>query len=158
MVRKTLTLISALVALFHIWLLASQVWQGELVDLALVARWVFAGGLIAALGSLRCRGASMFRGRQAVAIWLLAALLHGPAVARDFTVATPALPEVTTTLVQTVTSLTALGVVVLLTLVDIRRRASLSMRRLSPVDVPAFAGVLPPGSFLLQAPRPPPHS
>ena len=46
-------------------------------------------------------GTSIFRGRKAVAIWVLAALLHGPAVARRIDrLGEPALPEFVVTLTQ----------------------------------------------------------
>ena len=159
MVRKTLTLFGALLALFHIWLFAGQVWQGELVDLALVSRWLIAVGLVAALVSLKRRGASMFWGKRAVAIWLLAALLHGPALARDFDVTTPALPEVTATLVKTGTTLAGLaglGLLGLLVLAGGRRRASLAFRRLHTILTFVCGGPLSVDTYLAFAPRPPP--
>lgn len=156
MVRKGLTLIGALLVAFHVWLFGSQVWEGQLVDLALAARWILAGGLIVALANLRRRGMSTVWSRPAVAVWLLAALLHGPAIARDLDVTTPAMPEIVATLSQTVIGLTALTGVLLVGLAGLRRRAAQPLRRLALVTVPVCLGALPPGSFLHFAPRPPP--
>lgn len=156
MVRKALTLAAALLAAFHIWLFVGQIWSGEFVDLALVSRWVIAAGLIGALVTLHQRGLSLVRGRQAVAVWLLAALLHGPALARDVDLVAPSMPEVVTTLAQVAAGL-AVTSAVLLVLFAVRTGRSATTRQLSfgPVTS-AFVGALPPGSFLRFAPRPPP--
>jgi hypothetical protein len=99
----------------------------------------------------------MVWGRHAVALWVLAALLHGPAIARDVEIASPALPEVVATLSQTlISSLTALTGVLLIGLAGLRRRTAQPLRRLALATVPVRPGTLPPGSFLHFAPRPPP--
>jgi len=67
--------IGALLVAFHVWLFGSQLWDGQLVDLALGVRWLIAAGLVAALANLRRRGLSVVWGRHAVALWVLAALL-----------------------------------------------------------------------------------
>ncbi len=156
MVRKTLTLTGALLVAFHIWLFAGQVWQGEFVDLGLVSRWVISVGLVAALLTLHRRGVSIIRGRQAVAVWLLAGLLHGPALARDIDVTAPAIPEVVATLAQMTTGLMVLGGVFLLGLVGLRRRDTSLQRIRAILDAPVLVGALPQGSFLSFASRPPP--
>lgn len=158
-IRKFLTLAAALLAAFHLWLFAGQVWGGELVDLALVSRWIIAAGLVAALLHLRRRGVSLVRGRQPVAVWLLAALLHGPALARDLDVVAPSMPEVVATIAQTVTGLSVAGTLVLLLLALRRRRTGVpALRVLVTFDAPSFAGALPSQSFLRFAPRPPPRT
>ena len=69
-----------------------------------------AAGLVAALAALRRSGGSMFLGRKAVSIWLLAALLHGPAIAGDGRARrSPALPEAVTALMQIAAASIALG-------------------------------------------------
>jgi hypothetical protein len=83
---------------FHVWLLASQWAAGRLVsDPALLLRWAAALVLAAALFWLGREGSSLFS-RRAVVIWLLAALLHGPAVA-SHTEDLQTLPETGVTLV-----------------------------------------------------------
>ena len=157
MVRRVLTLAAALLAAFHLWLFAGQLWAGELVDLALVSRWTIAAGLVAALLHLRRRGVSLVRGRQPVAVWLLAALLHGPALARDIDVVAPSMPEVVATITQTVTLLTVAGSLALLLLALRRGRSGVpALRALSTLHASSFAGALPAHSFLRFAPRPPP--
>lgn len=157
MVRKSLTFAAALLAAFHLWLFAGQVWAGDLVDLALVSRWIIAAGLVAALLTLRRRGVSVVRSRQAVAVWLLAALLHGPALARDLDVVAPSVPEVVATFAQIVTGLSVAGTG-LLVLFSLRsgRAGVPALRALSSLDAPSFVGALPSRSFLRFAPRPPP--
>jgi hypothetical protein len=157
MVRKTLTLTGASLLAFHIWLFADQVWQGQFVDLALVSRWIIAGALVAALVILQRRGVSIIRGRQAIAVWLLAGLLHGPALTREIDVTAPAMPEVVTTLAQLTTGLTLLGVVLLIGVAGLRRRDISPLRALAALETPALFGALPQGSYLSFAPRPPPY-
>lgn len=158
MVRRVLAVSAGLLAAFHIWLFAGQLWAGELGDLALVTRWIIAAGLTAALLNLHRRGLSLVRGRHAVAVWLLAALLHGPALARTTGVDTPSLPEVVATMAQTVTAVGALASLLLL-LVSFRgaRSTALVWRRLSAFDAPLSFASLPP-SLPQFAPRPPPAS
>ena len=68
---------------FHGWLFAAQAAEGRLEDPWLVFRWLAALGLVAALASVRHAGGSIWN-RQGLAVWVLAALLHGPAMATDF--------------------------------------------------------------------------
>ena len=157
MIRKFLTLAAALLAAFHVWLFAGQLWAGELVDLALVSRWIIAAGLVASLLHLRRRGVSLVRGRQPVAVWLLAALLHGPALARDLDVIAPSMPEVVATITQTVALLSVAGSLVLLLLALRHRRSGVpALRAIFALHASSFAGARPAHSFLRFAPRPPP--
>ncbi len=157
MVRKTLTLTGALLVAFHIWLFGSQLWEGQLLDLTLATRWVIALGLAASLLHLHRRGISVFRSRQAIAVWLLTATLHGPALARDLNLTAPAIPEVVAILAQTTASLTGLAAMVLFGLASLRRGHRPSLVWTPRLDTPAVVGALPPGSFLRFAPRPPPN-
>ena len=81
MLQRTIAGAAGLLVLFHAWLLGSQLWDGQLAEPELVLRWVIAAGLILSLLVLRRSGAEMVLGRKAISIWLLAALLHGPAMA-----------------------------------------------------------------------------
>jgi hypothetical protein len=105
MIRRALLAAAALLVLFHAWIFAAQVLNGQLTDASLLFRWLVAGGLVAALVALRRHGISIFRGRRAVAIWVLAALLHGPAAARRLdTVGEPAVPDFVATLTEFATA------------------------------------------------------
>jgi hypothetical protein len=158
MFRRILATSGALLGAFHVWLFASQLWEGQLADLTLVLRWGIAIGLVAALLDLRRRGRSMLRGRPAIAIWVLAALLHGPALARDPATTTPALPEVATTLAQLVSAVTLCGTLLLLGLAGFRRRPQAPRFPFFCLAAPALAGHTSPTSYLPHAPRPPPHT
>jgi hypothetical protein len=148
------TAIGGTLVLFHGWLLGGQAWQGQLADPALTVRWLLAGALLVAFAALRQRGASIW-GRKAIALWLLAALLHGPAVTDlSMRLGSPALPEAVTTLAQiaAVSVILGVGLALLIALV-IRRSAPLLLstavgRFHSRGSRPAWA--------LPFAPRPPP--
>jgi len=156
MIRRALTAAGVLLVLFHGWLLADQAWAGALADLALVARWVIAGGLLLALCGLRRQGGSMFWGRKAIALWLLAALLHGPAVAQRLGAASdPAGPNVVATLVQVTLGTTLAAGVLFLGLLAVGRRRLTSPATTIRSDH-AFLGALVPGTYVLFSPRPPP--
>lgn len=114
MFRRIAALGGALLAGFHLWLLGNQAWSGELAEPDLLLRWLAAGALAGGLVSLRRRKLPLLLGRQAVAIWLLAALLHGPALADDLGgFATQALPEAVTSLLQTVAAAIGLALATL---------------------------------------------
>lgn len=109
MIRRSLTLVGAALAAFHVWLFAGQVWNGALSDPGLIVRWLVAAGLIGALITLKRQGESVFLSRKSVAIWVLAALLHGPALAsRIEAPGAPPVPEVVVTLTQTMAGLIGL--------------------------------------------------
>ena len=117
MLRRLPTALGGTLVLFHGWLLASQVWDGALSDPGLVLRWMVAAGLVMALAMLRRNGDSMFLGRKAISIWLLAALLHGPAVAGAAAAESPALPEAVTALLQIAAASIAVGLGLVLLIV-----------------------------------------
>ena len=98
--RTSAVVAGAVLVAFHGWLFASQIAAGRLEDPWLAFRWTVAAGLVAALAAIRRRGTSVWS-RQGVAVWVLAALLHGPAVATDFSdsINSLALPETVATVV-----------------------------------------------------------
>jgi len=156
MIRLSLALAGGALVAFHGWLFAVQMADGRLDDPWLVLRWITAALLAVALIAAR-RSESASFGRNAVAIWVLAALLHGPAISdlhADFN--SFALPEtVATTIVQLVSS-SALGAGLLLlaaVLFPLRRRAAIH-----DTMVPAFvhAGGRASEDSRPFAPRPPP--
>jgi len=157
MLRKALATAGLLVIAFHGWLLVSQLWTGELADLALAARWLVAGGLVWGLLQLRRQGEPVFFGRKAVALWLVAALLHGPALVERFTApGAPAVPEVVATVAKVAAGATALvGLILLVGVLASRRRRLLPVFTVLRSDH-ALEGALSPGTYFRFAPRPPP--
>jgi len=156
MFRRIVAAAGGLLVLFHVWLFGSRMLDGQLTGLGPILRWLMAAGLVAALVALHRSGASLFRGRKAVSIWLLAALLHGPAIAGE-TVdhSSPALAEVVTTLVQIVAASAALGLGLALLAVVLRRcfaRSLVTARAVGRRRVRPFE----PGRSLRSASRPPP--
>lgn len=152
-----LTAGAALVA-FHGWLFAGQMAAGRLTDPWLLFRWIAAAGLVAALVAVRARGGSSWD-RRGIAIWVLAALLHGPAVAANSTAAfeSLALPQtaVTSVLQLVAAAAAALGLWLLAALFSGRRR-----QVSHAFDLPlAFAapGILADGFSPPYSSRPPPQ-
>ena len=155
MLRKTLKSAGALLVLFHVWLFARDAFAGELVDLSLLARWAAAAGLTWGLVVLRRQGASLFRGRKAVAIWVLAALLHGPALTGSLEVTDlPVPPVVAASLVQALVTLGSL--LVYLALAGAFRQRPVALVGVRTRSAHARLGALKPGAHLPFAQRPPP--
>ncbi|HEX6162934.1 MAG TPA: hypothetical protein VFZ31_06205 [Vicinamibacterales bacterium] len=156
MIRLSLAVAGVALVAFHGWLFAGQLAAGRLEDPWLVFRWLAAALLVVSLVAVRRRDSSIF-GRKSVAIWVLAALLHGPAISDlqpDFN--SFALPEtVATTVVQLLSSAAlGAGLWLLAALLFARRRAT-SIRY---ATIPVFT---PSGGLSLRnsrqfAPRPPP--
>lgn len=75
-VRAAMVAMVALLSLFHLALLGEQVADGSLLDPAIAGEWVV--GLLLLLGLVRLRraGLSLMRGRAALVLWLLLAVLH----------------------------------------------------------------------------------
>jgi hypothetical protein len=112
-IRKSVVGLGALLGGFHLWLLGYHAWSGQLAEPDVVLRWIAALALGGGLIALKRRGASLF-GRQAVAMWVLAALLHGPALGNDHDgFATPALPEAVATVAQAIAAVSPLGLALL---------------------------------------------
>lgn len=154
MVLRPLTIVAAALAAFHVWIFFDQLWTGAIADPGLVLRWLGAAALVGGLLFLRRQGESLLRSRKAVAIWVLAALLHGPALANRFEApGAPAIPEVILTLSQTLMVVGLTGVGLLLAARSRRRHA------LVPVAILGDQAILPGYGLdgrLLLAPRPPP--
>ncbi len=146
----------AALAAFHVWLFAGQVWSGALTDPGLLFRWLVAAGLIGGLIILKRQGESLVWGRKAVALWVLAALLHGPALATrlDAPGAVP-IPEIVVSLTQTVAGLIGLvGLGLFLAGLGARRRPALVALGRPAVCVSLPALHLSAGYRF--SPRPPP--
>ena len=157
LIRGAIGVAGATLLGFHAWLFAAQIAAGRLEDPWLIFRWVAAAALIGALWAVRRGGHSIF-GRRGVAIWVLAALLHGPALAGNVNADLDALalPEaVATSVVQIVSSAAfALGLWLLAGVVASRRSRPLGLSSF----LPAFsaAGPLAAGVVSNLSPRPPP--
>ena len=157
MIKPSLAVAGAALIAFHGWLFAGQLAAGRLDDPWLVFRWIAAALLIGGLVAVRRREPSTF-GRKSVAIWVLAALLHGPAISdlpADFN--SFALPETVATTVVQLLSTAALGAGLWLLaalLIACRSRTAL---RPAPVHVLAPTGGLSLRNSRHFAPRPPPR-
>lgn len=116
MVRTGVLIAGAVLTAFHAWLFGSQAVAGRLAEADVAGRWVIALGLLAGLWALRHRGASSSTRRRTIALWVLATVLHGPALANDHDgFVTPALPA-PATVAQAVASVAAVAAAVLLLL------------------------------------------
>jgi hypothetical protein len=155
MFRRLLSGAAVALGLLHAWIFVRQAAAGTLTPETLL-KWLAAAGLLAALVVLRRQGVPLFRGRKAVAVWVLAALLHAPAIGERLdALETPALPEVAMTLSQTLASAASLAGVLLLLWTARPRPAAPSRRRTAAHQV-----VLSPVGAALAtfafSPRPPP--
>src|SRR5574341_1513518 len=92
LINRTLALACGALAVFHGWLFVSQAAAGRLDDPWVSFRWMTAAALILALVAVHLRGHRVWS-RKGIVIWLLAALLHGPAIADHDSFKTFALPE-----------------------------------------------------------------
>lgn len=149
---------SALLISFHVWLLATQWQAGRLTDPSLLIRWAAALALVLSLRALYKSGASAFS-RKSVVIWLLAVLLHGPAVASRAGVIVNfnALPESAITVVlQTAAVAGALTLTVALFAAFLRRRLPATTPTWSFVSLLGGLTPLSDGFFAVVAARPPP--
>jgi hypothetical protein len=155
LIRSTVALAGGGLAVFHGWIFASQAAAGRLDDPWLIFRWAAAIALIGALIAVR-RGGDSLWGRKGVAIWVMAALLHGPAVAHKYEVADFAIPEtVATSVLRLVASAAfAIGVWMLAGLLAARRASTRVRYSYRPAF--ALAGPLAGRSTPQFCPRPPP--
>jgi len=155
MFRRSVLGFGALLGVFHLWLLGNQAWSGQLAEPDVILRWAAALALAGGIVALRRRGESLV-GRKAVVIWLLATLLHGPALSNDLDgFATPSLPEAVATLGQVAASVSALTLTLLV--LATRRPWRPAARRVGAVAVTPRLFALEAGAGLGFLPRPPPR-
>jgi hypothetical protein len=156
--RTSTVVAGAILVAFHGWLFASQVATGALADPWLVFRWIVAAGLVTALVTIRRGGASIWS-RQGIAIWVLAALLHGPAVANDFSdsISALALPETVATSVLQLVSVTALAITLWMLAGLLARRDRHARLYAGLVAAPSLAGIFGDGFSPQYSSRPPPR-
>jgi hypothetical protein len=154
--RLMLSGAGAALALFHAWIFARQIAQGELADPAVAVRWIVAGGLLFALTAL-WRGGESLASRRAVAVWALAALLHGPAITgRLGALDRSALPEAITSALQLVAGVAGLGLALLASRARRRQPPVLALSRIGSAPVRRRVCAGPARSSF--APRPPPSA
>lgn len=156
--RTTLVVAGAMLVAFHGWLFATQVAAGRLEDPWLVFRWIVAAGLVAALAAIRRGGASVWS-RPGIAVWVLAALLHGPGVATD--ISDPfnslALPEtVATSVLQQLASVSALAITLWMLAGLLSRRDRHARLYAGLVAATSRAGITGDGFSPPYSSRPPP--
>ena len=141
----------------HGWLLATQWAAGRLTEPGLLLRWAAAIAIALTLRALYRSGVTPFS-RKSMVIWLLAALLHGPAIAsRTGALELNALPEAAITVVlQTVALAGALTLTTLLFAALIRRRTLAVPQAWSFVSVLGGLTPLSDGFSAVVSARPPP--
>jgi hypothetical protein len=157
MARTTTVLVGATLVAFHGWLFATQVATGRLDDPWLVFRWVLAAGLVGALVAIRRTGASVWS-RPGIAVWVLAALLHGPAVTADFSdsINALALPETVATSVLQLVSISVLAATLWLLAGLLAGRDRHARLYAGLVAAASLAGIFGDGFSPQYASRPPP--
>jgi hypothetical protein len=155
LIKASLALAGAALIAFHGWLFAAQIAAGRLEDPWLVLRWIAAAALVAALVAIRRNGGSVW-GRKGIALWVLAALLHGPAVADRTDPGSFALPETVATTVLQIISSAALGASLWLLAGLLRARAQAPRVRYAPVPAFAIDANLGAHRSRRYSPRPPP--
>ena len=156
LIRRTLGLLGGALAAFHGWLFVAQAASGRLEDPWLIFRWMTAASLIAAFAAVLRGGGSVW-GRKGIAIWVLAGLLHGPAVAGEADITSIAVAETVSTSVVQLLSAAALGAG-LLALASLLRARQRPAQKFPPFVPPlCAAGHLAAGIAPQFSPRPPPR-
>ncbi len=156
MIRRLVSGLGTLVVLFHGALLATRLWDGQLADPAVLCQWLVACGLVTGLWTLQRSGASLLS-RRGVALWLLAALLHGPAVATLADAADTALPEAATAALQVAQVAGAAALVLGSLLLALAARGAAAHPRVASATALACPGRAPARGFAVtHGARPPP--
>ena len=134
MLSALLGLGTATLVAFHVWLFWGQ-WQlGQLADPLLAVKWGGSALIVATLVALQRRGIPLFRGRQALVIWTLAAVIHVGADSTAIAASPEFSPTGLTFVVPTVAGVTLIAACALL--------GTLRRRRLVPAPA-TFALVRP---------------
>jgi len=156
MFRRVVGAAGITLAIFHDWLLVGQLVDGRLGEPARLLRWLLAACLTAGLVALFRAGAPLLWGRKAMALWLLAAMLHGPATTALATpLGEPALTPTSSALLQSVADVIGLGL--LLLTVGLRSTSrTVLMRQVAAALMGAPTPPMHRGFTLAWCARPPP--
>jgi hypothetical protein len=138
---------------FHVALFVGQAGAGRLVEPALAAKWGVSVLLCLALVGLRRAGVPLFWGRRALAVWLLAGLLHWNTAAAPEP-GQPLLPQVIVEL-QSSAGLVLLGTGLLLAMLTVRRAQAIRARHPLPRAARAIGCASPLLSVHLASRAPP---
>lgn len=130
MFASVLAVAGTLLAAFHVWLLGKQAWTGQL-EYEASLRWLLAFGLVGGLFLLHKRGVSL-RGRRATALWLLAAILHGPALSDAVRPGAPLPAEASDVAFQITGAALGLALAIAFTRIGRSRGVSIDFRALVP--------------------------
>ncbi len=157
LVLRALTrLATAVLVVFHLWLLWTHIVTGRLLEPDVLLRWAVAAFVAAALLALYRLHLSLFWGRRAVVLWLLVVLIHGHAAWSGQTqlALADALPEAVAALMP----VGAVAATVLLVVAAARagERRVASLPRLAPVAARFATGPRPGSAPPPFSPRPPP--
>jgi hypothetical protein len=136
----------------HGWLLAAQWQSGRLADPGVLLRWAAAIIVAAALTWVYRSGATLLS-RKSVVIWLLAALLHAPAVASRIGADLTALPEAAA---QTAAAAVAAATVMVFAAAVLQRRPIPAPATWSFVAALGGTALPADGFFVVVSARPPP--
>ena len=122
-------------ALFHVWLLWGQWQDGRLTEPVIAAKWAGSLLLLGALALLHRSGRSLIVGRQALAVWTLAAVVHiGAGQPADLSAQPSSSSPALLFVVPTVAGLALLAGAALLAAA--RRRRFIGGPRLAPARAP----------------------
>lgn len=144
---------------FHAWLFWRHLVDGRLFESAVATRWLAGVLLTAGFIGLRRLGVPVIRGRQAVVLWLLVALLHAHAVlAPQGTLTERGMVDdaVAAIVLQAASATVLFGTGLLLLAMVLRSRERALRTPAWFAQHAAVAGHPADGWLLLRAPRPPP--
>lgn len=154
--RALARLATAVLVVFHLWLLWTHIVTGRLFEPDVLVRWAVAVFVAAALLALYRLHLSLFWGRRAVVLWLLVVLIHGHAAWSGQT--QPVLPDALPEAVAALMPVGAVAATLLLVVVaaGARERRSAPPSRRARLASTVVAGPRLGSCFPPFSPRPPP--
>ena len=148
----------AILLAFHAWLLVTSISSGRVLDVGVAVRWLAGLGISGAFVALWRLGVPLVRGRKALVLWVLVAVLHAHAFASAPTTLDTESPTAHT-LISLAVQLggplaSAFGLILAICLV--RAARPLVRRRLVLVLTSDTLAHVRAGGICIAAPRPPP--